>query len=228
MRYELVLFDFDGTLCHTQPAITYCIKEILIRFGGKQLSDQEIAQHIGLGCHLEKGLKKLISPDLTAEDVTHLTNVYRNIYLAEGSQRTTLFPGVASVLKKLHAAGKSIAIVSNKYYQSIQTALDKFQLSAYIHLIIGDKPGAKRKPDLAIFSEQIQPYFNGIHPQKVLLVGDTATDLLFANNIGCDSCWAAYGYGEAQNCLPHHPTYVVQDLQELLELSTEHSHAIIS
>ena len=218
MRYPLVLLDFDGTMCHTEPAIFYCTQEILRRFGTKTFTDAEIVQHIGLGLHLEKSFKILISPELSDQEIAHIIHTYREIYREAGLERTQLYEGVSAVLEELRAAGTHVAIVSNKFHKSIENALHKFALSPYINLIVGDKPGARIKPDPHIFTEIIKPQFPQISPEEVLFVGDTEIDMLFAKNIGCDACWVSYGYGKEQACLPHKPKHIIHNFSELLAL----------
>ena len=68
------------------------------------------------------------------------------------------------------------------------------------------------------YTDFIQPKFKEIDPKQILMVGDTPADLLFAQNIGADSCWAEYGYGDAKTCRALNPTYTIKHLTDILAI----------
>ncbi|MEG4347665.1 HAD hydrolase-like protein [Microcoleus sp. A003_D6] len=71
------------------------------------------------------------------------------------------------------------------------------------------------KPNPNVFHSIIKPLFPELDNSQILMVGDTAIDLLFAKNAGIDVCWAACGYGDRAQCLALEPTFAIGDISEL-------------
>ena len=109
-------------------------------------------------------------------------------------------------------------MVSNKAVAAVNTALERFQLKQYITAVVGDTKTLRKKPDPMAYTDFIQPKFKEIDPKQILMVGDTPADLLFAQNIGADSCWAEYGYGDAKTCRALNPTYTIKHLTDILAI----------
>ncbi len=64
----------------------------------------------------------------------------------------------------------------------------------------------------------IKPKYKEISPKQILMVGDTPADLLFAQNIGANSRWAEYGFGDKKACLAIHPTYTIKQFADILAI----------
>lgn len=216
-NYKLLILDFDGTLCATHNAILFCIKRTYETLHMTIPNHDFIDETIRAGLGMEKSLE-ILSPDLTQQQIHHLLSTYETIYLAEGEEKSAPFPKAAEVLAKLFATGYILIVVSNKAVAAVNTALERFQLKQYIAMIIGDTKTLRKKPDPMAYNDFIKPKYIDISPKQILMVGDTPADLLFAQNIGADSCWAEYGYGDEKSCLAIHPTYIIKQLTDILAI----------
>ncbi len=216
-NYKLLILDFDGTLCATHDAILFCIKRTYEILHMTMPNHDFIDETIRAGLGMEKSLN-ILSPDLTHQQIHHLLNTYEAIYLAEGEDKSAPFPKAAEILAQLHAAGFILTVVSNKAVAAVETALERFGLKQYIDMVIGDTKTLRKKPDPMAYTDFIKPKYNDINPKQILMVGDTPADLLFAQNIGADSCWAEYGYGDEKACLAVHPTYTIKHLADILAI----------
>lgn len=214
-NYKLLILDFDGTLCATHEAILFCVKRTYQTLHMAIPNHDFIDETIRAGLGMEKTLE-MLSPDLTQQQIQHLLVTYETIYLAEGEDKSAPFPKVAEALENLYNAGLILTVVSNKAVNAVNTALKRFQLNKYITLVVGDTKALKKKPDPMAYTNYIKPKFKHINPKQILMVGDTPADLLFAKNIGTDSCWAEYGYGDEKACLALHPTYTIKQFADLL------------
>ncbi len=216
-NYKLLILDFDGTLCATHDAILFCIKRTYETLHMTMPNHDFIDETIRAGLGMEKSLK-ILSPDLTQQQINRLLSTYEAIYLAEGEDKSAPFPKAVEILAQLHAAGFILTVVSNKAIAAVNIALERFQLKQYIAMVIGDTKTLRKKPDPMAYTDFIKPKYNDINPKQILMVGDTPADLLFAQNIGADSCWAEYGYGDEKACLAVHPTYTIKHLAEILAI----------
>lgn len=216
-NYKLLILDFDGTLCATHEAILFCIKRTYQTLHMTLPNHDFIDETIRAGLGMEKTLG-VLSPNLTQQQIHHLLSIYEAIYLAEGEDKSAPFPKVAETLAKLYAAGFILTVVSNKAVAAVDTALERFQLKQYITMVIGDTKTLRKKPDPMAYTDYIKPKFKHINPKQILMIGDTPADLLFAENIGADSCWAEYGYGDEKACLALKPTYTIKQLANILAI----------
>ncbi|MEN9471660.1 MAG: hypothetical protein RL214_1016 [Pseudomonadota bacterium] len=216
-NYKLIILDFDGTLCATHEAILYCVKRTYKTLNMTVPAHDFIDETIRAGLGMEKTLLAL-SPELTEQQIQPILDQYEKIYLSEGEQKSAPYSKAGEVLAKLHAAGYKLAVVSNKAVAAVNTALERFQLKQYITAVVGDTKTLRKKPDPMAYTDFIQPKFKEIDPKQILMVGDTPADLLFAQNIGADSCWAEYGYGDAKTCRALNPTYTIKHLTDILAI----------
>jgi phosphoglycolate phosphatase len=217
MHYKLIILDFDGTLCATHEAILFCIKKAYETLGiaipNHEFADETIRAGLGMGNTL-----KVLNPELSDVELQKLLATYEVIYLQEGEQKSAPFSKADEVLAKLYAANFILTVVSNKAIAAVKVALERFKLIQYISIVIGDTETLRKKPNPMAYNEFIKPKFPTLPPWEILMVGDTSADLLFAQNIGADSCWAEYGYGDAKTCRALKPNYIIRHLTDLLTI----------
>ena len=218
LKFQLVLIDFDGTLCATQDAIAHCVKATLLEETGAAPCDASVLEVISSGVGLEDTFRTLVKRTLDAESVSRLIKTYRARYDVEGDPRTTIFPGWRDVLSSLSRLGVAAVVVSNKGIKSVQNAMNQFGIANQVALVIGDTPGISRKPDPAIFHAVIQPRYPEVNRGRILVVGDTDADIRFARNIQAASCWASYGYGRREACSALKPDYTIESPLSLLKV----------
>jgi phosphoglycolate phosphatase len=215
-NFELFIFDFDGTLCATHEAICHCIQKTFERYGVSVPPNEKIEWTIGTGIGLSETIFHF-NPNLNAEEIEKWVITYRDIYNSgEGKDRTFLFDGVFETLKSLFEAREaSIVLVSNKGEKAVKLAIDHFKLTPYITLVVCDTKGIEKKPKPDSYENIIRPKFSHVSRDKTLVIGDTQADILFAQNIGATSCWAAYGYGDRNKCASLRPDLTIHSLYEL-------------
>ncbi len=216
-NYKLIIFDFDGTLCATHEVIFFCIKRAYKAFNMTLPDHNFIERTIRAGFGTEKILR-VLSPELSYPQIQHLLDSYEAIYLVEGEQESAPFSKVDEVLAKLYSTGFILTVVSNKPVIALDAALERFRIKQYIAMVIGDTKTLRKKPDPMAYVDFIKPKFNEVDPKEVLMIGDTSVDLLFAQNIGANSCWAEYGYGDEKTCRALNPTYTIRHLTDILDI----------
>jgi phosphoglycolate phosphatase len=217
LKYKLAIFDFDGTICATREAIVYCIKQTFSALDTPISKENLINHTVASGMGLDETFK-ILNPLFFKQkphDLNHWIATYRYIYLKEGLGKTYIYNGVKKIFNKFFANNIAIIIVSNKGIDAINAALKHFGLIDYVKLVIGDTKGIKKKPDPMLFDNIIKPKFNNIDLKEMFVIGDTKADILFAKNIGTDSCWVSYGYGKEEECMALMPTMKIAEINEL-------------
>jgi phosphoglycolate phosphatase len=209
--FDLLLVDFDGTLCATRQAIVHCLRATLTELVGETPHDAELDVVIGRGIALEETFHHLAPHALDGDDtlLPRLVKTYRDRYARDGDSLTTLFEGWPDALAAISAAGVAVAIVSNKGPKAVQAALAQFGIDRQVAMVVGDTPGLAKKPDPAVFNQVIRPAYPDVPVSRILVVGDTDADIRLARNAGLVSCWARYGYGDPVLCRSLAPDLVI-------------------
>lgn len=214
--FDVVIFDFDGTLFATRLAIVHCLRRAFAAHDRSVPAEREVAATVNSGLPLQQTLVDLdaaLRSDRAA--LSALIATYRAIYSDEAAPLLQPFPGVAAVLQRLNARGTTCVVVSNKGIAAIRRSLDENHLSPFVDLVFGDAPGLPNKPDSTILVDHIIPHYGRLPKERILSVGDTEIDIMFARGAGIASCWAAYGYGMAEQCRKLRPEHEISDIEEL-------------
>lgn len=222
--YKLVIFDFDGTIFDTYDAIEHSIVltfEALLP--GYSPPHDEVRRLVSTGAPPGNTFRSL-HPDMTAFDEAYWVRKYREIYDLHGQQRAKPYPGAEQVLRSLRARDMPIVIISNKGVGALKSALTSNGLLEYFPepFILGDGiPGVTRKPDPSSFTDVMLPRLNELYGKKegeVLMVGDTRTDIQFAQNINAKVCYCRYGQGDSEECGRLNPDFTIDSVIDLLDI----------
>ncbi len=207
--FDLIIFDFDGTLADSAAGIAACMRAAYESFGLQPPLPEDVRPRIGLS--LEEAIRQLIR-DRRDVDVAAVAARYRELHEAVAAPATTLFHGAEQMLSALDAAGMQLAVVSQKARRTLKQVLGQLAIEQYLDLVLGSDEVTAPKPHAALYDLHIAPRYGDLSRDRILVVGDTDIDLRFAANIGARSCWAAYGYGHPASCRARNPTYTISEV----------------
>jgi phosphoglycolate phosphatase len=221
MHLRYIIFDFDGTICDSYPAIDYCLEQTFLKYKLTLPAEDVRRQVIGSGKGIGDSIRLLNREQAPFPDHTidMMTLAYREIYSTEGYRYAKLYAGAFDLFKTLHDHGIIIIVASNKGLHAVKSSLTLHGLIEFTSDIIAEgvftKEKTRMKPDPMIFEEFIKPKYPLINAANGMMVGDTDIDIRFAKNCHLVSCWAAYGYGDVSECLKAEPHYRIDSLSEL-------------
>jgi len=197
-RFDLLIFDWDGTLMDSAGVIVDSIQRACEDIGQPKPSERASRQIIGLG--LVQALQTLL-PDLPADDYPKLVERYRHHYLGRDAH-IPLFEGVASGIRQLHAGGFQLAVATGKSSVGLSRALEVSGLGGcFAATRCADQTHSKPHPAMVL--ELIGEL--DADPARTLVIGDTSHDLLMASNAGVASLGVTYGAHDADDLQPHAP-----------------------
>lgn len=178
--YDLVVFDWEGTLGDTLGQILFGLKQAAAEMGLGEIQDEEARQYLAFG--ISKTIKKIFPHATEAQEKILLEHVQAS--LNAGVVEAWLLPGAKDLVGLLHQSGFFLAVASNKGSQSLAKALDSSGLSAYIKVTrsAGQVP-AKPCPQML---HEIMDHFQ-VHPNATLMIGDSISDMEMAKLAGVDS-----------------------------------------
>jgi len=207
-RYELIVFDWDGTLMDSAAAIVAAILAASRDLNMPEPSEERARHVIGLG--LADALRYAV-PELAVADYPRMAERYRHHYLAK-DRELTLFPGAYEMIAELSEAGCMLAVATGKSSLGLQRALEHSRLGNFFHATrCADQCFSKPHPAML---EEIMDEL-GVARDRTLMVGDTTHDLQMARNAGVRGLGVAFGAHPRPHLEAESPVAVVGTPAEL-------------
>ena len=206
--FDLLVFDWDGTLMDSAAVITASLQAACADLGLPIPSDEKARFIIGLGLH---DAMAHVLPELDPADYPRVTQRYRHHFLLRDSE-TALFPGAAETLKELHAAGFMLAIATGKGRRGLDRALEVTGMACYFHATrCADEAYSKPHPGML---QELMAML-GVACERTLMIGDTTHDMAMAQNARVARLGAAYGAHPRHDLLAFEPVACVDGFVEL-------------
>jgi len=203
--FRVYLFDLDGTLVDSAADICGTIQQVLHASGRTGVSDALLRRYIGR--HLIDLFTDLEFPPASFDQ---MVTDYRAIYTAGGHVNTSVYPGVAEMLKAL---GGLKSTATTKGTPTTKVILEKFGLITYFNHVQGtDGFPAKPEPDVILKSLEIF----GVSPAECLMVGDAPSDMEAGRRAGVKTCAVRYGYGDLAAMASFQPDFWIDHPSELI------------
>jgi len=207
-RFELLVFDWDGTLMDSAGAIVASI-QASCRDLGLPVPERERASHV-IGLGLKDALSYAV-PELPPSDYGKLAERYRHHYLARDPD-IELFPGVREMLAALREQGHVLAVATGKSRVGLERVLEATQLKQYFDASrCADETHSKPHP--AMLQELMQGLL--IDAEATLMIGDTAHDLQMAVNAGVRALAVSYGAHPRESLTALSPLACIDTPQDL-------------
>jgi phosphoglycolate phosphatase len=211
-KFDLIAFDWDGTLFDSTAIIARCIQEAVRDVGGAVPSDTAASFVIGMA--LPQALAHA-APDVPKERYPELAARYRHHYMAH-QHDIVLFEGVLGMLERLKSQQILLTVATGKSRRGLDEALRTVELQG---LFDGSRTADETagKPHPRMLHELMRQF--GVDPARTLMVGDTTHDLQMAVNAGCPSVGVGYGahpFGEFASLRPLFVAHSVAELQDWL------------
>jgi len=185
-RYELIVFDWDGTLLDSAGTIVACIQAAAVDIGLAPPSEERARHVIGLGLH--EALSHAL-PELEVERHQELADRYRHYYLSRDHE-LPLFHGAEELVRGLAAEGYLLAVATGKSRKGLDRALAASGLGECFRASrCADECHSKPHPQML---EELMDEL-GVSPRLTLMIGDTTHDLQMAQNAGVEALAVTYG-----------------------------------
>jgi len=197
-RYQLIVFDWDGTLMDSTGHIVTCMQQAISQLEFPPLADSAISHIIGLG--LNEAAQALY-PNISSMDVAQLAKTYRDIWLSTPHD-TPLFDNASHLVQNLNKQEYFLGVATGKSRSGLNKVLSSTKLEHLFHATrCADECHSKPHPQMI---EELMDYC-GVTPKETLMIGDTEYDLQMAHNAGADSLavsHGAHGINTLQACQP--------------------------
>jgi phosphoglycolate phosphatase len=214
-RFDLIVFDWDGTLFDSTALIARCIQDACRDIGAAVPSDADAAYVIGLG--LVDALRHAV-PGLPAERYPELGQRYRQHYFAR-QHELSMFPGTLEMLHALKARHHWLAVATGKGRRGLDEALAHAQLKG---MFDGTRTADETasKPDPRMLLELMREF--GAEPERTLMIGDTTHDLQLALNAGTPRVAVSFGAHDHEAFAEFAPLAIAHSTRELHDWLLQH------
>jgi len=207
-RFELLVFDWDGTLMDSAGAIVASI-QASCRDLGLPVPERKRAAHV-IGLGLKDALAYAV-PDLPPSEYGRLAERYRHHYLARDPD-IKLFPGMREMLALLKDRGHVLALATGKSRVGLERVLKATRLKQYFESSrCADETHSKPHP--AMLQELMQEL--QIEPETTLMIGDTVHDLQMAASAGVPALAVSYGAHSRDSLTAFNPLACIDTPQAL-------------
>ena len=207
-RYDLIVFDWDGTVMDSTAVIAGSI-QAACRDLGLPVPSDEAARHV-IGMGLGEALRHAV-PDAPESMYETLVARYRHHFLAQ-DESIALYDDAHETIVELHRQGYWLAVATGKNRNGLNRALRSSGLAEYFHATrTADQTFSKPHPAMLL---EIMDEL-GIMPERVLMVGDTTHDLQMALNARVDALGMTHGAHPAEQLRELQPLALLDDFAGL-------------
>lgn len=207
-QYQLIVFDWDGTLMDSTGHIVNCMRQAIQKLELAPLADDTISHIIGLGLH---EAVQTLYPDGNAALWSSLADCYRQTWLSS-PEETPLFDNARDLLKALAEQEILLGVATGKSRRGLDKVLNATGLGeVFVATRCADECHSKPHPQMLM--ELMD--FTGTRGDEVIMVGDTEFDLLMAKNAGAHGLGITHGAHDEAKLAACEPQAIVHDLYQV-------------
>ena len=211
----MILIDLDGTLVDSVPDLSFCVDAMMERLGRPPHGEAEVRNWVGNG--VERLVCRALIGQLDGEpdpdDYERALPIFLELYAANTSGRSRLYPGVVEGLDFLRDAGYPLGCVTNKAARFTEPLLRDLGIRDRFGLVVSGDTLPFKKPDPRPLLHAASHF--GVAPSEALMVGDSVSDVRAARAAGFAIVCLTYGYNHGRDIREAAPDAVIDALVEL-------------
>ena len=208
MKYDLLIFDWDGTLCDSTGRIVDSMQQAARENALRAVPDSAVQNIIGLG--LPEAIRT-VWPEIQDEQMVPMKGAYARYFLTDSLVGMGLFAGAVELLSRQQGL-RRLAVATGKSRKGLNRVLSDLDVGSYfIATRCADETRSKPDP---LMLEQILSE-TGVPVERALMIGDTSFDLDMANAAGMDSVAMSHGAHDEAVLLACRPKAICHSISEL-------------
>lgn len=210
MSERSIIFDLDGTLTDSGEGIINCASLALEHFGITPPDRETMRQFVGPPL-----VDSFVKFGIPAVDAEEAVEIYRSRYIPIGKYENTPYPGVYELLERLRDQGHKLYVATSKPEGMSVDILEHFDMAKYFTLICGASMDTSRNTKDAVIGYLLKKA--GI-TGDIVMIGDTAFDVLGAKEHGISTIGVAWGYGKTEDMKCAGAVAIAYSMEELFEM----------
>ncbi len=210
MKYQLAIFDLDGTILDTLEDLTDSTNHVLSSNGYPTHSIDEVRSYVGNGIYM---LIKRAVPNATDEkEIQRLFEQFVSYYKDHCAIKTKAYEGINDLLFALKENNVKRAVVSNKGDFAVKILIDDYFPDLF-EISVGEKQGVRKKPYADSVNEVLR--LLGCKKEETVYIGDSEVDIQTAKNAGLACISVSYGFRSKEFLKENDASLIVEDVKGL-------------
>lgn len=209
---DLLIFDLDGTLIDSRLDLANAVNATRRHMGMEPLSNERVYTYVGNGAPVL--IRRALGDQATEPQIQEALEFFLEYYGAHDLDYTTLYPGVREALDRFRAAGKQMAVLTNKPVRMTRHIVEGLGVGGHFFRVYGGNSFEFKKPDPIGVHTLIAEA--GVAREKALMVGDSSVDVNTARNAGIQCCGVTYGF-QPETLADPAPEILVDDMRQLAD-----------
>ena len=209
---QLLIFDLDGTLIDSRLDLANAVNAARRHMGMGPLENERVYTYVGNGAPVL--IRRALGEQAGQEDVDRALEFFMAYYREHELDNTTLYPGVREALERLRAAGKQMAVLTNKPVRMSRSIVAGLGMGGHFFQVYGGNSFEFKKPH-PVGVEALRKE-TGVAREDTMMVGDSSVDVLTARNAGIRCCGVTYGF-QPETLADPAPDLVVDRMEQFAE-----------
>ncbi len=210
MKYQLAIFDLDGTILDTLKDLADSVNYSLRKSNCSERTIDEVRRFVGNG--IFKLIQRAVPENSSEELINTVFSDFKEYYKVHYADSTKEYDGITELFTKLRSSGIKIAVVSNKADFAVQS-LCKDYFSGLLDACVGERENVRRKPAPDSVNEILS--ILGVEKENAVYIGDSDVDIKTAQNAEMDCISVNWGFRDTEFLTANGATVIVQTTQEL-------------
>ncbi len=212
-KYDVILFDLDGTLTDSSPGIMNSIVYALKKYNISVENTDDLRKFLGPPLH--ESFRDFYGFD--DEKSMEAVGFYREYFSTKGLLENEVYSGIREMLEDLKENGKRLILATSKPQPFTDRIMEHFDLAKYFEFIAGSNMDGTRSKKAEVIAYALESC--GIMGKSnVVMVGDREHDIIGAKTVGIDSIGVEYGYGDYDELSDAGATYIVKTVEGLKDI----------
>lgn len=214
--FDCVIFDFDGTLAHSEHAYLRSFRHSILLHTGVEVTDEEFRRFWHMNLTPEDILRQYGEEMLEEMLVSFEEHYYENHH-----HHVTLYDGIGTLIDQLRGGDTKLGLVSLKPRRAGEREVEITNLHKHIHVRVwgDDVANVKPAPDGALLAlAELRAA-----PERALVIGDSAADILMGRAAGARTAAAMWGQPHREKLLATSPDFVFDSPEDLVVSLRPHS-----
>lgn len=221
MKYELVIFDLDGTILDTLEDLADSMNYALAKHGYMTRTLEEVRSFVGNG--LLMLTRRAIAPETDEAMIQTVLAEQKAYYKEHCADKTKPYEGIIALLEELKANGCKMAVVSNKADYAVQILCEQY-FPGLFHMAVGEKENVRKKPAPDAVNAVLQELKTD--REKAVYVGDSEVDIETAANAQMSAVLVDWGFRDEAFLRERGANMLVSTVEQLKNALTNKSFLI--
>jgi phosphoglycolate phosphatase len=209
---NLLIFDLDGTLVDSRLDLANAVNAMRDHLGMNALTNERVYTYVGNGAPVL--VRRSLGEQASDSEFRRGLDFFMQYYGAHVLDYTTLYPGVRESLDRFRAAGKRMAVLTNKPTAMSRHILEGLGVASLFFRIYGGDTFEQKKPNPIGVDALMRE--SGADRDTTMMIGDSAVDVSTARNAGIRCCGVTYGF-QPETLADPAPELVVDRMEQFAD-----------